>query len=138
MQRDKGRKAEAEVRRIWELAGFTVRGLEAGGDHLVLGYGLTIHSEVKRQEVLRLPLWARQASAEAPRSALPVVSFRRNHEDWQAVIPRKAAEPMIERLGWRAVRDYSIRELNLEWWLLVPLVQLACGLAAARVLMEAS
>ena len=95
-QRDKGRKGEREVALIYEGAGFEIRGLEGSGDHLAIGYGLTIHSESKRQEVTRPWLWDAQANAEAPPGALPVVAFRRNLSPWIAQV---RLEPLVGSLG---------------------------------------
>ena len=115
-QRDKGRQAELEVRRIYEAHGFVVRGLEGTGDHLAVGHGLTIHSEVKRQEVLRLPLWTRQALAEAPDGTLPIVAYRRNREEWQALVLLPEVGARFARRGMAAGVHYSLHALNEEWW----------------------
>lgn len=116
-QREKGRKAEAEVRTLLGLAGFEVRGLEATGDHLAIGHGVTFHSEVKRQEVLRLPLWTRQAAAEAPDGTIPLVSYRRNHEPWQALAPERLVIERLRAAGAVAGIHYTLRPLNHVWWL---------------------
>jgi len=92
MQRDKGRKGEAEVAAIARAAGFTVRGLEGTGDHLFVGHpasGLVLHSEVKRQETARPWLWWEQASSEAPPGTVPLVAFRRNRSPWLALVDLK-------------------------------------------------
>lgn len=87
-ERRKGVAGEREVAAMWQAAGFTVRGLEATGDHLVIcGNGLTLHSEVKRQEVARPWAWMAQAEAEAPAGTVPVVAFRRNRSRWYAMMP---------------------------------------------------
>jgi hypothetical protein len=84
-QRDKGLRGELEVRHEFERAGFPVRGLDGQGDNLVVcAEDLLLHLETKRQETLRLPLWARQAAAEAPEAAIPIVLWRRSREDWRA------------------------------------------------------
>ena len=86
--RRKGVKGEGEVAAIWLAAGFGVRRLEGQGDHIVLlGNGRMIHSEVKRQERLQLPIWLRQAKAEAPGGTVPVVAFRQNRGEWYAALP---------------------------------------------------
>lgn len=86
--RRKGVAGEREVARVWQGAGFEVRGLEGAGDHLVItGNGRTLHSEVKRQERVQLPLWLRQAEAEAPSGCVPVVCFRQNRGRWYAALP---------------------------------------------------
>lgn len=78
---------ELEVRRLWEAAGLTVRGLEGEGDHAVyLPGGAMLHSEVKRQERLQLPMWLRQAEAEAPPGTVPVVAFRQNRGAWYVAL----------------------------------------------------
>lgn len=86
--RRKGVKGEREVARIYQAAGLAVRGLEGLGDHLVIAAnGVTIHSEVKRAERLKLPEWLRQAAAEAAQGTVPVVAFRQNHGEWYAALP---------------------------------------------------
>jgi hypothetical protein len=102
--REKGVKGEREVARIWQAAGFDVRSLENQGDHLVVpGVGLdrwtnqsvTLHLEVKRQERVQLPIWLRQAAAEAPQGTLPVVCFRQNRTDWYAALPLAALVELV-------------------------------------------
>lgn len=86
--RRKGIVGEREVARVYEAAGFEVRGLEGSGDHLVACRdGLVVHSEVKRQERVRMPEWLAQAEAEAPPGAVPVVAFRQNRGRWYAALP---------------------------------------------------
>jgi hypothetical protein len=112
-ERAKGLAGEAEVRAIYEAAGFTVRGLEGTGDHLAvvdalpLGAELAgvptmrrrllVHSEVKRQEVARPWQWWEQAEAEAPPGALAIVAFRRNRSPWLALAN-------LEHLAWALQR----------------------------------
>lgn len=79
---------EREVAAVYQAAGLTVRGLEGAGDHLVVcGGGLTLHSEVKRQEIARPWQWLAQAEAEAPAGTVPVVAFRRSRGRWYAMLP---------------------------------------------------
>lgn len=86
--RRKGVLGEREVARIWQAAGFEVRGLEASGDHLVVcADGVTIHSETKRAERLKLPEWLRQTADEAAQGTLPVLAFRQNRTPWYAALP---------------------------------------------------
>lgn len=73
--RDAGLPAD----RLVQQAGLYVRGDLTG----LPGY----HFEVKRQETLRLPTWLRQAVAEAPIGAVPVVAFRQNRGAWYACLP---------------------------------------------------
>jgi Holliday junction resolvase len=85
--RRKGLLGEREVARIWQAAGFDVRNLEASGDHLVVvANGVTLHSETKRAERLKLPEWLRQAADEAPQGTVPVVAFRQNRSEWYAAL----------------------------------------------------
>jgi hypothetical protein len=95
--RGKGIAGEREVANVWKDHGLEVRGLEGEGDHLAivkgrtdgdaaLERGMTIHSEVKRQERLKLPEWWRQTVSEAPAGTVPVLSFRQNGTEWLAVL----------------------------------------------------
>jgi hypothetical protein len=90
-KRAKGLAAEREVAEIWKAHGLEVRNLEGSGDHLVLvphaNGGDVIHSEVKRQERMKLWEWLAQAEKEAPANAIPVVSFRRTRGRWYACLP---------------------------------------------------
>jgi len=76
--RRKGITFEREIAKAFESAGFHVRGLEAGGDHLCIisrsgvgpSLGLpfyypTTHVECKRHERLRLPEWIKQTERDA-------------------------------------------------------------------------
>lgn len=130
-ERDKGRKAEAEVAAIYQSHGFAVRGLEGVGDHLAVGHGLVIHSEVKRQEVLRLPLWTRQALAEAPADALPIVAYRRNRSPWRAVAPEDRVAVRLGLAGFVSGCHYSLRRLNGVWFAECELQRLLAGLVRA-------
>lgn len=99
-ERDKGRKGEAEVAAIYQAAGLQVRGLEGTGDHLVVcspELGLTIHSEVKRQETARPWAWWEQASSEAPAGTMPVVAFRRNRSPWLAIADLEQLAALVGR-----------------------------------------
>jgi Holliday junction resolvase len=98
-EREKGRKGEAEVAAIFRARGLEVRGLEATGDHLLVcagRLGLTLHSEVKRQETARVWLWWEQASSEAPPGAVPMVTFRRNHSPWLTIIATEELALLLE------------------------------------------
>lgn len=109
-ERDKGRKGEREVAAMYEAAGFQVRGLEATGDHLIVcdpASGLTLHSEVKRQETARPWAWWEQASSEAPPGTMPVVHFRRNRSPWLAIV---AAEQLAALLAGRVALESQLAE----------------------------
>jgi len=93
--RDKGVKFEREVAEAFESAGFHVRGLEAGGDHLVVRREEApeytepppvLHVECKRHERIRLPEWIEQAKADA--GGLPwVLVFRKSREEAYVLQP---------------------------------------------------
>lgn len=80
--RSKGQRGEREVAAIFRDAGFTdcyrtpnSGGLMIPGDLMGLE---GIHIEAKRAERWDVPGWLKQAHAEAPNDALPVLAFRRN------------------------------------------------------------
>ena len=64
--RAKGVAFEREVADALEAAGFTVRGLEAGGDHLAVKGDRIVHVEAKRHERMQLPEWLRQQERDWP------------------------------------------------------------------------
>jgi hypothetical protein len=83
-ERTKGLRGELEVRKEFERAGFSVRGLEGQGDNLVVcADDLLLHLETKRREVVRILEWSRQAEREAPVQAMPLVCFRPSREPWR-------------------------------------------------------
>ena len=133
-ERDKGRKAEAEVRAIYAEHGFTVRGLEGAGDHLAIGHGWTVHSEVKRQETLRLPLWTRQLLAEAPAGTLPVLAYRRSHEPWRALVPHAQILGVLPIAHRRLGEHYALLSYNGETFAAIELRELLGALAFSSVL----
>jgi hypothetical protein len=82
MMNAKGRAFELEIAKLFTAGGFDVRGLEQEGDHLCIrADGVTLHSECKRQEVLRIPLWWRQTLRDCPQGALPVLTFRQSRQE---------------------------------------------------------
>lgn len=86
--RSKGVTFEREVASAFEAAGYTVRGLEAGGDHLAIAPdGTVTHIEAKRQERLRLPEWLDQQERDAPAGTRRVLVFRQSREQAYAVVP---------------------------------------------------
>jgi hypothetical protein len=102
--RRKGLAGEHEVAAIFRAQGFEVRGLEGSGDHLAMrrrhwppdarvvtdmvwDAALTIHSEVKRAETMKIWQWLAQLEAEAPPGTLPLLSFRRNRSPWYGCAP---------------------------------------------------
>lgn len=101
-QRVKGRRAEREVALILEAHGFTVRGLEGGGDHVAVGHGVTLHVEVKRQERGFRTAWAAQARDEAPPGSLPVVIYRRSRAPWTVAVVGAAGWTCVPLTDWLA------------------------------------
>ena len=89
-ERTKGAGGEREVAAVFRAVGFDCDrtpnsgGLRVKGD---LAGSVPAHVEVKRQEVLRLPLWLRQARDEAPAGVVPVVAFRQSRGEWYAAVP---------------------------------------------------
>lgn len=83
----KGVDGEAEVRRMYQLAGAEIKGLEYGGDWMAFGLGTPQHVEVKRQEIARPWQWYEKAAAEAVAGSMPVVPFRRSRSPWLALVP---------------------------------------------------
>lgn len=86
--RKKGTAFEGDVARALEAAGFVVRGLESGGDHLAIAPdGRVFHVEAKRQERVQLPWWLKQQRRDCPPTALPVLVFRQNRDEAYVVQP---------------------------------------------------
>lgn len=88
-ERAKGQRGEMAVRRLFERFGWTVRGLEGEGDHLTTRGNVLLHVECKDQAVLRLPTWIRQAEAEAPPGAVPIVVYKLAGK-WRVDVPAEA------------------------------------------------
>ncbi len=98
-EREKGVRGEREVALILHAHGFAVRGLEGAGDQLAVGHGLTLHVEVKRQEVARPWLWWQQAADEAPDTTFPVVAFRRSRSPWLVLLELEELVDLIETVS---------------------------------------
>lgn len=86
--KEKGQKYEREVARLFEAAGFAVRGLESGGDHLIVAAsgGVVLASECKRHERIKLHEWWRQAEGDAPKGTIPILTFRQSRQESLTVI----------------------------------------------------
>jgi len=117
--RDKGRKGEAEVAALYRSHGFTVRGLEGVGDHLVVcgeHSGVVLHSETKRTETAKPWTWWEQASSEVPPGVLAVVNFRRSRSPWLALLLADEFAGVLGQLdAARAALEHArerIRELE--------------------------
>lgn len=88
-QRRKGAEGEREVAAVLRRYGLTAERVPNSGGLTMKGDLSGVpgwHFEVKRQEVLRLPLWQRQASAEAGDS-MPVVVYRQSRGEWWSALP---------------------------------------------------
>lgn len=93
--RAKGVAFEREVADAFVAAGFAVRGLEAGGDHLVISRaGVVMHGEAKRQERLQLPIWLRQQERDCPEGVRRFLVFRQSRRPAYVVEP---LEQFLER-----------------------------------------
>lgn len=100
-ERDKGLRGEQEVAHSYREHGFTVRGLEGGGDHAIVRdpeTGIRLHSEVKRQETARPWAWWEQALAEAPPGTVPVVHFRRSRSPWLVMLALEDFQRLLAEL----------------------------------------
>lgn len=105
--REKGRRGEQEVARIYREAGFDVDRVPNSGGLRVKGdlTGLDgFHLEVKRQEILCLPKWLRQAHEEAGAEEVPVVIFRQSKRadgvgEWHACLPLADLIELQRRAG---------------------------------------
>ncbi len=82
----KGNVFEREVADALTAAGFTVRGLESGGDHLAVKGDRIIHVEAKRQERMQLPMWLRQQERDWP-DGERVLVFRQSRRPAYVVVP---------------------------------------------------
>jgi hypothetical protein len=96
-ERRKGLRGQQEVQRLMRAAGLELRKLGGEGDATVaVANGVTLHIETKRQERLQLKEWLRQAKAEAPRGAVPVVVFRQSRGEWYACLPLADLVELVE------------------------------------------
>lgn len=90
-ERAKGAAGEREVAAICRAAGLDVQQLQRNrGDTTDLLVAGKLAVDVKRQERLQVPIWIRQAAAEAPAGTVPVVAFRQNRGEWFAALPLAA------------------------------------------------
>lgn len=86
--RAKGNTFERQVAAAFEDAGFVVRGLEKGGDHLVVSAaGNVLHGEAKRHERVRIPEWIRQQERDCPKSVRRFLVFRQSRQHAYVVEP---------------------------------------------------
>lgn len=86
--RAKGVTFERDVAAAFEAAGFTVRGLESGGDHFVISKGgHVLHVEAKRHERIRLPEWLAQQDRDCPAGARRALVFRQSRRKPYVCVP---------------------------------------------------
>jgi len=86
--RTKGVRFEREIAEAFEQAGWTVRGLEAGGDHFAVNRdGVLLHVECKRQERMKLPEWLRQQERDCPPGVRRALVFKQSRTPAYAVVP---------------------------------------------------
>ena len=96
--RAKGVAFERQVAAMLEAGGWTVRGLEAGGDHLAIHpEGTVVHVEAKRQERVRLPEWLDQQARDCPPGIKRMLVFKQSRRPVYAVVP---LEEWLEMTGW--------------------------------------
>lgn len=93
--RAKGASGERELAKLLRTQGFTEarRGQQycgASGDADVIGVK-GIHIECKRQERVQDELWMKQAEDDARKGEIPVVIYRRNHEQWKVLLRQDIA-----------------------------------------------
>lgn len=98
-QRDKGLRGQQEVTHEFARAGLIIRNLAGTGDNLVLHAGFTFHIETKRRETIKIQEWSRQAESEAPAGAIPIVIYRRSHDQWRASLPLTDLLAILLRLS---------------------------------------
>lgn len=84
-KRRKGAGGELEVRDLIRKHGFECERdgrLDDDLQHNVAGF----HFEVKRQEIIEIGRWTRQAEADA-KGRVPCVAYRRSGQPWRASLP---------------------------------------------------
>lgn len=87
--RNKGKVGERELAKKLQEYGFDTRrgqqycGIEGNAD--VVGID-GLHIECKRAEQVRDEVFLKQAEHDARTGEIPVVMYRRNHEEWKVII----------------------------------------------------
>lgn len=100
--RAKGANGERELAKLLRSQGYTDarRGQQysgANGDADVVGVK-GVHIECKRQERVSDEMWLKQAEDDARKGEIPVVIYRRNHEDWKVLIRQSLADIIWQTL----------------------------------------
>ena len=68
-----------------------------------------IHIEVKRQEKVFDEKWMKQAEDDARKGEIPVVIYRRNHEQWKLLIRQDLADIIWQTLTEEQKQDIRDR-----------------------------
>ena len=107
--RTKGKRGELELAQLLRSQGHlrARRGQQysgVNGDADVVGVK-GIHIEVKRQEKVNDEKWIRQAEDDARKGEIPVVIYRRNHEQWKLLIRQDLADIIWQTLTEEQKQD---------------------------------
>lgn len=91
LSREKGKRGEREVVKLFEEQGIPAHRSQqycgrAGDADVVTALGDLIHVEVKRQEVVKIHEWLKQADSDAPFASIPMVFHRRTREGWKVTL----------------------------------------------------
>lgn len=87
--KQKGKRGERELAKLLQTYGYDTRrgqqycGIE--GDADVVGID-GLHIECKRAEQVRDEVFLKQAEHDAKEGEIPVVMYRRNHEEWKVIM----------------------------------------------------
>ena len=109
----KGDAGERELARLLRSQGHLCarRGQQysgVNGDADVVGVK-GIHIEVKRQEKVFDEKWMKQAEDDARKGEIPVVVYRRNHEQWKLLIRQDLADIIWQTLTEEQKQDVRDR-----------------------------
>ena len=110
--RTKGAVAEREVAKLLRSQGHTEarRGQQYSGIGQADVIGVKgIHLEIKRQERVQDEQWLKQSERDA-KNEIPVVMYRRNHEQWKILIRQNIADLIWQTLTDEQ-KDYIIKSL---------------------------
>ena len=110
--REKGKRGEREASKLLRSQGHT----EARRGQQYCGIGQAdvigvkgIHLEIKRQERVQDEQWLKQSERDA-KQEIPVVMYRRNHEQWKILIRQNIADLIWQTLTDEQ-KDYIIKSL---------------------------
>ena len=111
--RTKGKRGELELAQLLRSQVYLCarRGQQysgVNGDADVIGVK-GIHIEVKRQEKVFDEKWMKQAEDDARKGEIPVVIYRRNHEQWKLLIRQDLADIIWQTLTEEQKQDIRDR-----------------------------